>query len=79
MSILTARSALVLQLAQLDATECARCGHPLKQHIPSLHSDGCTEWHMSTGGNPNNSHQVFCKCKRFVDRAEQLGLGEEPQ
>lgn len=71
MSALTQRSALRLQLAQLDATECVRCTHPLSSHLPRLSGgDKCRCYSFESG------KQVFCKCASFVERASVLpGLG----
>lgn len=71
MSILTARSAAVLHLAQIDATKCARCHHPLSEHLPRLSGDeSCTHWDFADG----HKRQKFCKCARFVSPEEVLTL-----
>lgn len=69
MSTLTARSALVLQLALIDATPCGKCGHSLKQHPLSVTEGTRCHHHEFTPRVKN------CKCAAFVEPSEQLPIG----
>ncbi len=77
MSALTKRSALVLELAQLDATEC-QCGHPLKSHVPMMRgpqTSACRYWDFNTTRGAQFNKQQFCGCKEFREPAVELPLG----
>lgn len=71
MSALTQRSALRLQLAQLDATECGSCSHPLSEHLPSMNGEqkyACKHKDFiphPKGYKAGNGKFKPCKCKSF--------------
>lgn len=74
MSILTQRSALVMQLAQIDATPCAACSHPLSVHRLAPRRPG-----QSARNNPSCQQRKLgdfvCKCKGFCETTdEQIAL-----
>jgi hypothetical protein len=71
-STLTRLSAAQLQLAEVLATECARCSHPLSQHPVSARAEGsrCTHYDVIPnvkGYRYGNAKFVYCKCVEFAD------------
>lgn len=74
MSLLTQRAALRLQLAEIDATPCAACDHPLWLHSLVARRPG-----ESVRYHPTCKHHTAgdfdCKCKGFVETTdEQIAL-----
>lgn len=68
-----------LQLAEVLATECARCGHPLKEHATTMQSDknACKHWDViphPKGYPAGNATFKYCKCRDWVDVGDQLAL-----
>lgn len=81
MSALTKRTALRMQLAQLDATACGGCGHDLGSHLPSMRGEqsfACNYWVWKYSGGVK-AKQSFCNCKEFRDPAEQLPMDPKPE
>ncbi len=75
MTILTKRSALRLELAQLDATKCGDCGHALARHLNS--DGGCADWDLiphPEGYKHGSSKQKFCRCSGFVSEEDTLDV-----
>jgi hypothetical protein len=58
--------------AELLATECARCGHTLRQHPLTMRSDRACVHHdvaPHASGAPSRAKIVHCRCPLFVEPA----------